>query len=188
LRKDSPPNHKRRAEYGTRDNEPVTAYGCKVRLGPQLAIRYDKVQEHRITADFTNSGAFLNRRKLPLNAGVVYTGGKMDPPPLGWQIRRPALQSSNAMVQFMQPLVPFGRPLRSSECSSPSAALGSSATHHSRVNQPEDCWTGIRCCPPASRFHNRGRHCSVWGRSPPGNSITTIRLIESQAARAYWSA
>jgi hypothetical protein len=37
----------KRIVYGTLDNEPVNDYGGKVRLGSELAISYDRVQEHR---------------------------------------------------------------------------------------------------------------------------------------------
>jgi hypothetical protein len=38
--------------YGTLDNQPVSDFAGKVKLGSQLAVSYDRVREHRKAADF----------------------------------------------------------------------------------------------------------------------------------------
>jgi hypothetical protein len=42
----------KRLVFGTLDNEPVNDYGGRVKLGSQLAVSYDNVQEHRKAAEF----------------------------------------------------------------------------------------------------------------------------------------
>lgn len=42
----------RRIVYGTLDNEPVNAYGGKVRVGSALAISYDKVRDYKKPSEF----------------------------------------------------------------------------------------------------------------------------------------
>jgi len=43
----------KRIVYGTLDNEPLNDYGGKAKLGSELAIRYDKVREHKKPTEFT---------------------------------------------------------------------------------------------------------------------------------------
>ena len=42
----------RRLVFGVLDNAPLNDYGNKLRLGSELAISFDKIREHRKTADF----------------------------------------------------------------------------------------------------------------------------------------
>ncbi len=43
----------KRLVFGTLDNEPVTDYSDKVKLGSQLAVSYDNVREHKKATEFT---------------------------------------------------------------------------------------------------------------------------------------
>jgi len=43
---------KKRLVFGTLDNEPVSDYGGKVKLGSQLAVSYDNVREHKKSGEF----------------------------------------------------------------------------------------------------------------------------------------
>jgi hypothetical protein len=38
--------------FGTLDNEPVSDYGGKLRLGSELAVSYSQIREHRKASDF----------------------------------------------------------------------------------------------------------------------------------------
>jgi hypothetical protein len=38
--------------FGTLDNEPVSDYGGKLRLGSDLAVSYSQIREHRKASDF----------------------------------------------------------------------------------------------------------------------------------------
>jgi hypothetical protein len=39
--------------FGTLDNEPVSDYGGKLRLGSELAVSYAQIREHRKSTEFT---------------------------------------------------------------------------------------------------------------------------------------
>jgi hypothetical protein len=43
---------KKRLVYGMLDNEPINDYRGKVKLGSQLAVRYEKVREHKAASEF----------------------------------------------------------------------------------------------------------------------------------------